>query len=111
MPSKWWSQQSYRRNFEQSDVVVTGEGELIVPEERETGDDPQEAESFVNGHHFDEQDPDFEEAAEEGESLDVDFEMEAETDATLNEEDENNEDKTEPGDGEEDDENDESKPA
>ena len=65
--------------FEQSDLVVTDEGELLIPGE---DDIAGEAEApHINGHHFDEQDPDFIEPAGEDELSERDFQVDADADA------------------------------
>ncbi|HEY0059618.1 MAG TPA: SMC-Scp complex subunit ScpB [Flavisolibacter sp.] len=66
-------------DFEQSDLVVTDEGELLIPGESDIaaeGDAP-----YINGHHFDEQDPDSIEPASDEELSEKDFQVDAEADA------------------------------
>lgn len=64
-------------DFEQSNLVVTDEGELLIPVE---GEEPGEAStSYVNGHHFDDQDPDY--AGSANELSERDFQVDADADA------------------------------
>ena len=94
-------------DFEQSNLVVTDEGELLIPDE--DGTNPEAEGSHINGHHFDEQDPDFIDPSAEEELSEEDFQVDADADAATGDGSGRSDDRDEES-GDSEDEDDESTP-